>query len=296
MREALERAVVEGLRAMRRAPLQQAVGIGAVAVALTLLGLVLLLGENGSRALSAWGRGVQMTVYLEDVVQPARARQIADLLGRLPGVERVETIEPREAWRRLRKSLGDHADLLEGVEETMLPISIEVTLQPGIAEALRADPAFERLRHHPGVEDVELMRDWVRRVALLIEMLERVGLVLAAVVGAACLFVVGATMRLGVAARREEIEVLKLVGATDGFVAAPFLVEGAAQGLGGAVVALATLFGLHHTAADLALRTEALRGAPLAFLHGWEIVLLVVLGLAGAAAASALAVGRYARG
>jgi cell division transport system permease protein len=290
------RALVAGLRAMRRAPLQQAVGVGAVAVALTLLGLVRLVGENASRVVAGWGRGVQMTVYLEDSVPEARARQIADILERLPGVQKVETVEPRAAYERLKRSLGEHSSLLDGVEDTMLPISIEVSLKPGIAEALRMDPAYERLRHTPGVEDVELMGDWVRRVAALVEVLQRVGLALAALVAAACLFVVGATLRLGVAARREEIAVLKLVGATDGFVRGPYLVEGAAQGLGGAGCAMALLYALHHTAAPWIERTlGGALGGSIAFLRPWEIAAAVALGTLAGMLASAIAVGRYAR-
>lgn len=291
------RAIIAGLRSIRRTPLQQSLAIGSIAVAVTLLCLLRLASEDLLRVAEGWGRGVQMTVYLEDSVAPARVRQIADILGRLPGVERVETIEPREAFARLKRSLGDRADLLDGVEETMLPTSIEVGLKPSMAEAIRIDPAFERLRHTAGVEDVELMGDWVRRVNAMVEVARTSGVVLAILLGAGCLYGVASTIRLGVLGRREEIEILKLVGATDGFVRAPFLVEGIVQGALGGGIAIGIVYALHRLSAPWIEHTlgSTLCASPLGFLRPSDAAIAVggamLIGLAG----SAFAVERHVR-
>ena len=166
------------------------------------------------------------------------------------------------------------------MEESLLPTSLGVALRDGLAGAQRLQPEFERLRKAPGVEEVELMGDWVDRLVAAARLLRVGGLLLAALVGIACLYVVSSTIRLGVFARREEIEILKLVGATDGFVKAPFLVEGMIQGTVGAGMALALLYGLFRATAPHVQSTlgAALCATPLTFLGLAECASAVFLG------------------
>jgi len=293
----MKRALADGLRAIRRAPFEQAVAIGTIAVALLFVGMQRLAVENVARVTAGFGRGAQMIVYLEDDAPPSRARQIADALAKMPDVERVQTVDGKEAFARLRGSLGARADLLDGVEETALPTSLEVTLRGGGSSLLRAHPAFERLKRTPGVEEVELMGDWLERVGALERLLRAAGLLLGLLVGAACLYIVASTIRLAVFARREEIEILKLVGATDGFVKAPFLVEGTLQGAAGASLALALLYALYRSAAPWIERTLGglLAQAPLGFLPLAECAAAIVLGALLGLVGSWLALGRHVR-
>lgn len=293
----LARSLRRGLEAARHKPLIQLVAVGTIALSLLLVGVVELTAFNVRRLAANWGQDVQMTVYLEDGVAPARAQQVAAALAKLPGVRAVRTVDAHEAWLRLRRSLGSRADLLDGVEEGFLPASIEVSLEPGVAEVLRAHPAFERLRHTAGVEDVELMGDWAGRLRALERLLDTAGWAVLALVLCACLYIVGSTIRLGVFARREEIEIWKLVGATDGFVKAPFLVEGALQGALGTAAAALLLYGLYRAAAP---RVEAvlggwLAGGPLGFFTPGQLAVAVAAGTLLGLGGSALALGRYVR-
>jgi cell division transport system permease protein len=292
------RSLVERVLAgARDKPLIQLVAVGTIALSLLLVGVVELTALNVKKLARGWGADVQMTVYLEDGVTPQRAQKVAAALAKLPGVVGVRTVDSHEAWTRLRRSLGARADLLDGVEEDFLPASIEVSLKPGVAEVLRAHPAFERLRHTAGVEDVELMGNWTGRLRRLERLLSAAGWAVAALVLCACLYIVGSTIRLGVFARRDEIEIWKLVGATDGFVKAPFLVEGGLQGALGTGLAVALLYALYRLASP---RVEAVLGGwlasgPLGFFAPSQLALAVgcgaLLGLCG----SALALGRYVR-
>jgi len=281
----------------RDKPLIQLVAVGTIALSLLLVGVVELAALNVAKLSQGWGGDVHMTVYLEDGVTPARAQKVAAALGKLPGVVGVRTVDAHEAWTRLRRSLGARADLLDGVEEGFLPSSIEVSLKPGVAEVLRAHPAFERLRHTAGVEDVELMGSWAARLHDVEHLLSVAGWAVAALVFCACLYIVGSTIRLGVFARRDEIEIWKLVGATNGFVKAPFLVEGGLQVAFGTVLAVALLYGFYRLASP---RVEAVLGGwlasgPLGFFTPTQLAFAVaggaLLGLCG----SALALGRYVK-
>ncbi|HEX8952835.1 MAG TPA: permease-like cell division protein FtsX [Polyangia bacterium] len=281
----------------RDKPLIQLVAVGTIALSLLLVGVVELAALNLQRLSRGWGADVQMTVYLEDGVTPARAGKVAAALAKLPGVVAVRTVDAHEAWTRLRRSLGARAELLDGVEEGFLPSSIEVALKPGVAEVLRAHPAFERLRHTQGVEDVELMGGWAARLRDVEHLLSVAGWAVAALVLCACLYIVGSTIRLGVFARRDEIEIWKLVGATNGFVKAPFLVEGGLQGALGTGLAVALLYGLYRLASP---RVEAVLGGwlasgPLGFFTPSQLALAIAAGALLGLCGSALALGRYVR-
>jgi cell division transport system permease protein len=290
----LVRRVVDGAR---QKPLIQLVAVGTIALSLLLVGVVELAALNVKKLSRNWGADVQMTVYLEDGVTPARAQKITAALARLPGVVAVRTVDAHEAWQRLQRSLGARADLLDGVEEGFLPTSIEVALKPGVAEVLRAHPAFDKLRHTAGVEDVELMGDWTARLRDVERLLSTAGWAVAALVFCACLYIVGSTIRLGVFARRDEIEIWKLVGATNGFVKAPFLVEGGLQGALGTGAAVLLLYGLFRLAAP---RVEAVLGGwlasgPLGFFTPTQLGVAVVGGTLLGLCGSALALGRYVK-
>lgn len=281
----------------REKPLIQLVAVGTIALSLLLVGAVELLARDVRQLARGWGGEVQMTVYLEDGISAARTQKVAAALAKLPGVAAVRTVDAHEAWTRLRRSLGTRAELLDGVEESFLPASIEVSLQPGVAEVLRAHPAFERLRHTAGVEEIELMGGWAKRLRDVEQLLSQAGLAVAALVLCACLYIVGSTIRLGVFARRDEIEIWKLVGATDGFVKAPFVVEGALQGALGAALAAALLFALHRAAAP---RVEALLGGwlasgPLPFFTPAQLALAVGFGALVGVCGATLALGRYVK-
>lgn len=291
------RSLLRALDGARRNPLIQLTAVGCIALSLLLVGVVQLTAVNVRRLSAGWGGDVQMTVYLEDGIQPARAQKIAAALAHLPGVRAVRTVDAHTAWERLKRGLGARGDLLDGVEEGFLPASIDVALVPGVAEVLRVHPAFARLQKTPGVEDVELVGDWAGRLRALERLLDGAGLAVATLVLCACLYIVGSTIRLGVFARRDEIELWKLVGATDGFVKAPFLVEGGLQGALGTSLAMAILYGLYRLAAP---RVEAVLGGwlaagPIGFFTPAQLGLAIVLGTLLGLCGSALALGRYVK-
>lgn len=286
-----------GLAGARRSPLIQAVAVGTIALSLVLVGGVQLVALNVARLESAWGGQAQMAVYLEEGTPRERAEEIAAALGKLPGVETVRTIESRAAYERLRRSLGGRADLLDGVEESFLPTTLEVRLKPGVADVIRAHPAFERLAHAQGVEEVELLGEWVERLRAAQRLLRDLGLGIGLLVACACLYIVASTIRLGVFARREEIEILRLVGATNAFVKGPFLVEGALQGATGAVLATGILYGLYRLALPRveAVLSDLLLAGPVRFFGLSQLAMAIGFGMLVGVIGSALALGRHVR-
>ena len=172
-----------------------------------------------------------MTVYLEDGVTPARAQKVAAALGKLPGVVGVRTVDAHEAWsaaaplaRRARRSARRRrGGLSAGVDRGVA----QAGRRRGAARASGVRAAAPHRRRRGRRADGQL---GVAACATSSICLSVAGWAVAALVLCACLYIVGSTIRLGVFARRDEIEIWKLVGATNGFVKAPFLVEGGAAG------------------------------------------------------------------
>jgi cell division transport system permease protein len=264
---------------------------GALTMCLLITGVMALVAWNLARLTDRWGGGGHMTIYLEDDAGSQRAAQIAEAVTHLPGVVGVQLVTSKEARSRLRDALGARGELLDGVEDGFLPASIDVRLKPGVGALLRAHPAFQRLSSAPGVEEVDLHAEVTERLERLRTLVVRGALALALLIVLGTLYMVAITIRLGVEARREELSVLRLVGATESFVRAPFLLEGLMAGALGAGLAALTLRGIYRTIAPRVAEDLGswLSAAPLSFFPGQVVVIAIMagalLGCVGAGAA-----------
>jgi len=284
--------VRRAVEAMARGPFMTAVAVGTIFVATLVTGLFAATLTAGERLLAAWAGDVHISVYLKPGADRGAAARAAEAVA---GGRVVEAVTPAEALRRLRASLGPEAPALEGVGPEVLPASVEVRA-PG-ASLAEARALAGRLQAVPGAQEVDFGNAWLERVEALLRRLRWTGLVLFGVLSLGTAVLVSNTLRLGVFARRDEIEIMKLVGATDAYVEIPFLIEGVLQGICGAGLAVLALLAAH---ALLAPRLAAAAGvvAPLGRADVLPASLVLAL-LGGGAAlglvASALAVGRFLR-
>jgi cell division transport system permease protein len=278
------------LDALLRAPFVTAVAVGTLFVAVLLTGAFAATMGAGERLLAAWAGEVPVSVYLAPGADPAAARAAAERLA--PG-SWIEIVTSAEAMRRLRASLGDQGRVLDGLGDDVLPASVEVHvkgLSPSGARALGA-----RLRDVPGAAEVDDGAAWLARLEGLLAQGRVVGLVLLALLVLATAILVSNTLRLAVYARRDEIEIMKLVGATDGYVGAPILLEGVLQGFAGAGLAVGALAG-----AAWALLPRLREALPIAakvaradLLPGSLLAALLLGGTALGLLASALSLRRF---
>jgi cell division transport system permease protein len=229
---------------LRSSPLPSAVAVVTIAVSLFLIGLFALLLANMGGILERFGREVRLTVYVADGVGADGERALLQRVRREQGVEKAEAVSKQEALERFRLRLGGEAALLEGLEENPLPASIEVELAPGERSAEGLARVAERLAALPGAAEVSHGHAWVEGYARALSLLRAAALAIGGVLALAALVIVTNTIRLAVYARRDEIDILMLVGATRTFVAIPFLLEGLVQGVAGGLVALALVYGV----------------------------------------------------
>ncbi len=229
------------LKGMRESPFGAAVATATIALALFAVGSLGAAGAVAARALSSWGRDLELTVYLDDAATPAERAEVSRRLAALgePSSEAPpRLLDKRQALAALRQSLGDVGPVLDDLPENPLRDAV-VRPVPSLDPARLAALAGE-LRALPGVADVDDGSQWIGPAVRLLAWLRRAGLALFGVVVATTVILVSNTFRLAVYARRDEIGILKLVGATDSFVRLPFLVEGLIEGsLGGSFASLA---------------------------------------------------------
>ena len=271
-----------------RAPLPSLLAVVTIALAL-FLGAALAFSLASARALLAsWGAQPAVTAYLDRRLSEEEARATAERVRAAAPDAAVTFVSPAQALDRLRVQLGELGGALDGLPRNPLPATLE--LDPGRGD-LRA--LAERIAKVDGVADVDYGREWSDRLEALAGALRGLGTAALALVGLAALLVVANTIRLAVYARRDEIEIMKLVGATDGYVRAPFLLEGALQGLSGAALAAAGLVAIQRLVLPRAAAAFAFAaGVPAPHLAAQHCALLAAAGALVGLCGSYLAVAR----
>jgi cell division transport system permease protein len=270
--------------------------IGAIAAALMAFAVLHLAARNLDAWTNTWTGEASMVVYLDEGVGDDRARALADELRDIKGVRAVEYVPSAEAARRLRASLGRHGDLLDGVDDAALPASREIVLDPGVRDVAAASPIVDRLRATDGVEDVELVGDWVEQVGTVLAALRTAAWALLALLGGLAIWICAATARLRVAGVAEEARVAELLGAPTGFVRWPHVIAGALHGAVGGGLACLGLWIVHRAAAGriAAALASVMGDVRVSFLPGAQLALVIGLGAALGLIGSALATGRRA--
>ncbi len=277
-------AVREALAAFRRAPLLSALGVATIAFSLFSLGLFGLVALNIRDALARVEERVEVRAFFADSVPPASVGAAAAAVRAYPEVERVAVVTSEQALARARRELGEFRDVFD---VAVLPPSLEVRLRPGARDAEAAGRVAARARRLAGVDDVRYGEEWVQKLATVRAVATAAGAALGVAFAGAALIIVGATIRMAVLARSREIQLMRTVGATDGFVRLPFLLEGTAAGLLGGALALLLTWGAHALVNRYVL--------DIAFLPPGLALLGVLGGAALGFVGSLVSVGRHLR-
>jgi cell division transport system permease protein len=237
---ALRYALEEACASLWRGRRSSLLSTGTIALALFVLGCFLLLTVNLERLAGEWSRSAELSVYLADEATEAERLAVQARLAAGPLVASVEAVSKEAALVRFKQMFGDLAPAAEALEENPLPASFEVRLQAG-ASPTAVQALAAGLRETPGVTDVRYDREWLDRLVAAVSLVRRVGFVLAAILTLAAAFTVANVVRLALYGRRDELEIMQLVGAPTTYVRGPFIMEGVLQGGLGALVALAVL-------------------------------------------------------
>ena len=269
------------------------ISISTISSSLLLFGSFVLLFLNLNNWMMEWGQSLSMSVYLKDGIDQKAKARVESLLRNLPGAELKDYISKEKAMVDLMKGLGAHSGLLDGLKENPLPASFEIVFKDVNIRQLNPRKMKEEIEKIEGVDEVQYSEEWLERFEGLIYVLKVAGFIIGGFLCLAVLFITTNTIKLTIYSRRDEIEILKLVGATDWFVKIPFLIEGAIQGLLGGLIALSILFLMFSVFSLEKVHVIGLPILDIVFLPieylGIILLLSLVLGLMG----SFVAIGRF---
>jgi cell division transport system permease protein len=284
-------AFEEAWISLRRSAKSAVISIGTIAIAFVTLGGFLLVSVNVQQAIDRWLEAAELSVYLGDAATEEQRANIEAYLVRQPAVVAVEFISKAHAIERFRADFPELAAEVSSLSDNPFPSAFEVRLQTGSAAEAQADELARGLGALDGVADVRYDRRWLARLLAIVTGAQVAGGIAAGVLMLGAAFTVAAVVRLSLHARRDELEIMQLVGAPFSYIRGPSIVEGLLLGGIGATVAflaVGLLFMMvgRWLGPDLAGLTG---GAELRFLGFREGAILLLGGLAVGAGAGALA-------
>ncbi|MDH3456705.1 MAG: ABC transporter permease [Gemmatimonadota bacterium] len=277
--------VREALLSFVRAPVLSVLAVTTIGFALFVLGLFGLVALNLRDTLTEIAERVEVVVYLTRGTPVEVATVAIGDIQAFPEVESAIYVTEEQALERARQQLTEFRGVFTDLETNPLPASLEVRLLPEYRDAPNVQAVAERLRGFRFVEDVRFGGEWVEKLDRLRRLAGVVGLVIGIGFAAAATIIIGTTIRMTVLARTREIQIMRLVGATDGFIRRPFLLDGAIKGALGGVLAI-----LLNYAAYLAVSRGLFEAA---FFTAGQASLFVALGILLGLGASLVSVGRH---
>ncbi|MBI5168021.1 MAG: hypothetical protein HZA61_00895 [Candidatus Eisenbacteria bacterium] len=250
----------------------------SLAAALALAGVFLLVSWNAGQALHWIGDRREMIVYLNDDAGEAQVQALQAKIGELYGTSTF--VSRAQAWEEFTTQVGD-PEILKAVGTNPLPASLRVRLRPALQNFPAMSECAKQLEQFPEVEAVRFGGEWVQRLDALNAGARRAAVAVGLIVALAMVFVLHNTLRLAVLARRQQVEIMIKLGASDGFVATPFVFEALLETLAAAAVALLLVFGLQQA---LAQRLDGVTFLPLEWIAAFVGGALVLAWIASAAA------------
>jgi len=237
----LSYAFDEALASLWRRRQSGLLAMGTIAVALFVLGASLILTGNLDRLGAEWARAAEMSVYLSDQATPEERHEIELTVARDGVTAGHEFVSKAEALLRFKQTFADLASAVDTVGGNPLPASFEVRLRPGAAAGPGVDHLASTLRQMTGVADVRYDRQWLTRLLSGIRVIRGAGFALSAILTLAAALTIVNVVRLALYARRDELEIMLLVGAPRAYLRGPFVMEGVIQGGMGAGLAVLAL-------------------------------------------------------
>jgi cell division transport system permease protein len=230
----------EAARDLRRAGRVAVAAVLLITLSLAALGAFWLASVNLGRAVAQWRERVRIVAYLKEEPGAKLEALLARVQG-LGGVQRVRYVSKADALASLRRSMGDQASVLDQMPGNPLPASLEITLDEAAVTPDGTRAVVQRLGAFPEVEDVQGGPEWADALAHWRQLFEVLGLGVGAVLALAAILAVTTATTLVLHARRDETEIMRLVGASETVIRLPLLLQGVAQGVAGAGLAIGAL-------------------------------------------------------
>jgi cell division transport system permease protein len=280
-------ALRETFNAFRRAPVLTGLSAGMIALSLFVVGLFGLAAHNVRQFIREVESRVEIVAYLQDTAEPSSVQLAEQQIREFPEVRAVRYVSREEALEIARRELQEVSSLIGTLETNPLPASLEIALHTDQADAAIVRRVADRIAEYPFVEEVGYGEDWLDKVFILRRIAAAATITLGIGFAAVAALIIGAAIRMAIYARRDEIVIMRLVGATDGFIRLPFVLEGLITGFVGAAMAVVATWAVFRLLSGAVVQLA------------WLPPLYLIAGLAAGAAvgvfSSAVAVRRHLR-
>jgi cell division transport system permease protein len=277
---ALRYFVVEAAASLWRGRRAAILAVLTITAGLFVLGFFLIVNTNLQRVTGRWAESAELSVYLRDEATPEQIKVVDELISQSGLAAEREYVSKERALMRFGEDFPDLAAAAQKLESNPFPASFEVRLKPSVREAETAvDTLAATVAAMAGVADVRYDRRWLSRLNTAIRFIRAIGFLIVVMLAVAAALTVANVVRLAATARRDEIEIMQLVGAPISYVRGPFVLEGIFQGGAGALLAIGMLWGVFALARARfgTMAMDVLGAGPVTFLP-LELALLVVVG------------------
>jgi cell division transport system permease protein len=236
----------EALLSFRRSTLMSMATILSITTILIIVGVFLLISINSSLFLKNIESQLEIIVYLEDNISQAEINNLKSNIASIDGIKEVKFVSKEEAYQRLLKDLGEQKDILSAIEKNPLPASLEIQVKdPKVIEQIA-----NRIAEFKKVEEVEYGRELAEKLLNFTYVFRRAGMLVLALLVFASILIISNIIKITVYARRNEIEIMSLSGATSWFIKWPFIIEGFLQGFISSLFSIIILYNFYIFAVD----------------------------------------------
>jgi cell division transport system permease protein len=232
----------EALRRMWISKRTSFVAVAMIAISLLILGAFLLLSENLQRAITRWQGTSRVNIYMEPEATAAQIEGVRSYLGSSPSLAHYSFITRAAALQRFRSYFTNLDEVVGQLDENPFPASFECQVTPRAIQSATFGRDIGVIRRTPGVEQVQFDWEWVNRLRRLVNIVNAIGFIAGGILAIAAAFTIANVIRLTMLLYREEIEIMRLVGATEQIIRGPFLIEGLIQGTIGGAAAVGLLY------------------------------------------------------
>lgn len=278
---------------MRRNLTVHILSLGTIVASLVILSAFLLLFGNLNNWLRQLGGALAISVYLKDETSAYKRDKIDSFIRDLPGVRTIRYISKEDAMNELKTALKEEGGFLKELTRNPLPASYEVVFDGEEADDIDPEKIKGQLESLDGVEEVQHSRQWLKKIDGFLYVVRLIGYIIGGLLSLCVVFIVTNTIKLTIYSRREEIEIFKLVGATDWFVRLPFLLEGMIEGLVGGCIAILVLFLGYLAFSTKEIYLIGPMPIKVAFLPPEHMVIVFFLSMVLGIIGSFIAIGRF---
>ena len=218
------------------------VTIITIAISILIVSAFALFFVNANEIINSWKKGIRIMAYLKPDAPEIKIPELKQKIQHIGGIQDVRFISKKEAFQQLKKQMRRQSSLFENLKENPLPDAFEIRLIASFQNQEKVEMLATRLESLPQIDEVEYGQRWLGRFTNFFNLFRLTGYAMGGLFFMAALLIVANTIRLVLYSRREEIEIMRLVGATDSFIKAPFYIQGLIQGAFGGIIGLAALF------------------------------------------------------